>query len=119
MPRPLSALLTSLAMLLLAPGCSGSPKKAPEGVLRVNVGAEVADLDPQLVTGVPEHRVNTALFEGLADLDCATMKPVPAAAASWDISPDGLTYTFKLRGAKFHDGSAITAGNLYFRSRGA
>lgn len=96
-------------------GCSGGGKKAPEGILRVNVGAEVEDLDPQLVTGVPEHRVNTSLFEGLADLDCATMKPVPAAAASWEISPDGLVYTFHIRPeAKWSDGTPLTAGDFVY-----
>lgn len=96
-------------------GGSGSAKQAPEGILRVNVGAEVEDLDPQLVTGVPEHRVNSALFEGLADLDMATMQPVPAAATSWEISPDGLVYTFHLRpDAKWSNGDALTAADFAY-----
>lgn len=104
-----------LAFALAFTGCGGSAKKAPPGVLRVNVGAEVEDLDPQLVTGVPEHRVNTALFEGLADLDMATMKPVPGAAESWTISPDGLVYTFKIRAyAKWSDGAPLTAQDYVY-----
>lgn len=113
-----------LAVFLLLPvltlgiiGCGGgnSAKKAPEGVLRVNVGAEVEDLDPQLVTGVPEHRVNSALFEGLADLDMATMQPVPAAASSWEISPDGLVYTFHLRPeGQWSNGDPLTADDFAY-----
>lgn len=108
-------LLACFSVLPMA--CSGgaSSKTAPPGVLRVNVGAEVEDLDPQLVTGVPEHRVNAALFEGLADLDMATMQPVPAAASSWEISPDGLTYTFKLRPeAKWSNGDPVTAQDFLY-----
>lgn len=41
--------------------------------------------------------------------------PKPHVAESWDISPDGLTWTFRLRkGITFHDGSALTAEDVAF-----
>lgn len=97
-------------------GCSGTPTGGvSENVLRINVGAEVKDLDPQLVTGVPEHRVNAALFEGLTDLDPATLEPIPGAAESWTVSEDKLTYTFTLRkDGKWSNGDPVTAQDFYY-----
>ena len=44
-----------------------------------------------------EFNLVEALFEGLAGVDPVDLHPVPAAARSWDISPDGRVYTFHLR----------------------
>jgi len=38
----------------------------------------------------------------------------PGLAESWDVSPDGLTYTFKLRSAKFSDGNPVTTDDVVF-----
>ena len=108
--------LVAIAITSLV-GCSGgdSGTGAADNVLRININAEVKDLDPQLVTGVPEHRVNGALFEGLADMDPATLEPIPGAAESWTISEDGRVYTFTLRkDGKWSNGDPVTAQDFHY-----
>ncbi|HPO17500.1 MAG TPA: peptide ABC transporter substrate-binding protein, partial [Candidatus Hydrogenedentes bacterium] len=84
-------------------------------MLKVNVGTEVQNLDPHLVSGVPEQRVLNALFEGLADLDPQTLQPIPAVAESWTISEDKLVYTFTLRrNARWSNGDPFTANDFVY-----
>jgi oligopeptide transport system substrate-binding protein len=115
-----AAVLLSLVLgALVGAGCSGGGGSGAPGaaanVLRVNLGTEVQDLDPHTVTGVPEHRALAALFEGLADLDPATMAPIPAAATHWEISEDGLRYVFHLReDGKWSNGDPVTAGDFVY-----
>jgi oligopeptide transport system substrate-binding protein len=79
-------------------------------VLHRGIGADPADLDPQAATNIAEIDVSSALFEGLVTEDPVDLHPVPAVAASWDISADKVTYTFHLRpDAKWSDGKTITA----------
>ena len=81
-----------------------------QGVFRIGNGAEPQSLDPHMISGVPEHRIYSSLFEGLVTYDPKTADPVPGVAESWTISKDGLTYTFKLRkNAVWSDGTPITA----------
>ncbi|MBI3886775.1 MAG: peptide ABC transporter substrate-binding protein [Opitutae bacterium] len=80
------------------------------GVLHFSIGSEPTDLDPQIVTGIGEAKVIHALFEPLVSFDPRTLKPVPALAERWEISPDGLTYTFHLRAdAVWSNGDPLTA----------
>ncbi len=84
-----------------------------EQVLYCGIGSEVSDLDPQLVTGIGEHYVLSALFEGLVNEDPHDLHPVPGVAASWDVSPDGLVYVFHLRAdARWSNGDLVTAGDF-------
>ncbi len=85
-------------------------------VLRIGIGAEPSSLDPQLATGAPARQVFKGLFEGLVVEDSRGSHALPGIAKSWDISPDGLTYTFHLRNssdtsgnAKWSTGDPITA----------
>ena len=53
-----------------------------------------------------------ALFEPLIQLDPFDLHPVPGAAASWDVSPDGRVYTFHLRPeAKWSNGDPLRASD--------
>lgn len=80
------------------------------GMLLLNNGAEPAELDPQLATGVPEARVLEALFEGLTRLNPEDLAVEPGVAERWDTSPDGRVYTFHLRAdARWSDGTPVTA----------
>ena len=114
MPK-LSILAGVIFISFLASGCGASHE--PD-VLRVGNGAEVQELDPHLVSGVTEHRVLTALFEGICDVDPATNEPIPGVAASWDISDDGLLYTFHLRNnARWSNGDLVTAHDFVYSWR--
>ena len=81
-----------------------------EGVFHLSIGSEPADLDPQTITGTGDAKIVQALFEPLVSYEPVTLAPVPALAARWEISPDGLTYTFHLRpDAKWSNGDPLTA----------
>lgn len=113
--------LTVAALLALA-GCGGQETRTTQGtaggVLLVGNGDEPQELDPHVVTGVPEHRICSTLFEGLVDLDPATLEPIPAVAESWRISDDGTVYTFTLRpDARWSNGDPVTAHDFAFAWR--
>jgi oligopeptide transport system substrate-binding protein len=95
-----------------SPAAGGSPAHTPQ-VLRYGNTAEPQDIDPQVVQGVPEMHIITALFEGLVEADPKDLHPIPGLASSWEISPDGLVYTFHLRdNIKWSDGSPITTDDF-------
>ena len=81
-------------------------------------GSEVQSVDPHIITGQPEGRVIWALYEGLVRWDAEDLRPIPGVAKSWEVSDDGLTYTFHLRpDARWSDGSPITADDFVYSYR--
>lgn len=69
-------------------------------------------LDPQLVSWLDEIQVAATLFEGLTRLNPVTHRPEPALATHWDVSPDGLTWTFALRPSNWSNGDSLTASDF-------
>jgi len=58
--------------------------------------------------------LSTKMFDGLVTYTF-DMKPQPMLATSWEIAPDGLTYTFKLRpNVKWHDGKPFTSADVKY-----
>lgn len=113
-------LLASAAVFASAAPSYGAIKLAANQVLKIGNGAEPKELDPAKTTGVPEHHLLQNLFEGLTAQDPLTLDPIPGIAESWTISPDGKTYTFKIRkNAKWSDGKALTAEDFVWSWRRA
>ena len=111
-PVRLCVLLPLFALLL--DSCSRRETEVAkgnrEGVFHCSIGSEPTDLDPQVVTGIGEAKVIHALFEPLVSFDPQTLKPVPALAETWGLSPDGLVYTFHLHAnAVWSNGEPLTA----------
>ncbi|MCK8483137.1 peptide ABC transporter substrate-binding protein [Aliiroseovarius sp. S2029] len=77
---------------------------------------DVKSFDPQINTDVEGSHILRDLFEGLVNSD-PQGNSVPGAAESWEVSEDGLTYTFKLRDAKWSNGDPVTAGDFVYAWR--
>ena len=78
----------------------------------INNGTNIQSLDPTQITGVPEHRVYMALFEGLVTYD-ARANVIPGVAESWTYNADRTVITFTIRqGITWSDGTAITAEQI-------
>ncbi len=94
-----------LALLLLTLPARG------EIMLNRGDGAEPESLDPAFAGSAAESNILGDLMVGLTTLDAAA-KPIPGIAERWETSPDGLTWTFHLRQARWSDGTLVTAQNF-------
>jgi len=131
---------SSLLILCLLGGCGGeqdpnAPEKSkrPEPVELVMVdgrpdpavlaevqvlhrdnGEEPQTLDPHLAEGVPSSHILRDLFEGLTT-EAPDGAVIPGAAQRWNISRDGMVYTFYLRrDGKWSNGDPVTAADFVF-----
>ena len=103
-----------LSGLLVACGGGGGETQVEAGirdaVFHMGNASEPQGLDPHIVSGVPEHYIIAALFEGLTTKNPYTLEIEPGVAERWDISDDGKTYTFHLRqDARWSNGDPVTA----------
>jgi peptide/nickel transport system substrate-binding protein len=92
-------------------GQAEAVKRHPQrgGTLRFATREDAAGLDPHRNTMYLVSIPLAATTQGLIDLDLRS-EPVPGIAEEWDVSPDLLTYTFKLRkGVLFHNGREVDA----------
>lgn len=109
-------LLTVLLSSILAISTISCSKKneAPKNQINIDLGEDIATLDPQMAEDVQSTRVSYDLFEGLTSVDQHN-KPIAGLADKWEISPDGKKYTFHLRpNIKFSNGSPITTDDIIF-----
>ena len=118
MLRSLISALIVLIVSLSIVGLTLSKSTGRRADLRFVNGTEPKTLDPDIMTGEPEGRIAEAIFEGLTRLDARSLEPVPGVAESWDITPDGKTYTFHLRNnARWSDGHPVTAQDFTYAWR--
>ncbi|MDA8051550.1 MAG: ABC transporter substrate-binding protein [Rhodospirillales bacterium] len=83
---------------------------APPDTLVVGIAADPTGFDPEAVLNNTSGFVMATVFDGLMKYKPGTTDPEPGLAQSYEVSPDGLTYTFRLRpNVSFHDGTPLNA----------
>ena len=87
----------------------------PGGRFVIGVTNDPRTLNPIMSNEVNSTDVINRLFTALTEYDNIAQSPCPALAKSWEMSRDGLTWTWHLRrGARFSDGHPITAADVLF-----
>src|SRR5712691_10926467 len=112
--RCLLGMIACLAVAIVCadPGMAGAQKRG--GTLRVSYGNEIDHLDFHTAPGYEMMWVAMNVGCGLINIT-PDGKFVPDAAESWQMSPDGLLYTFKLKkNVLFHDGTKVDAAAVKF-----
>ncbi len=85
-----------------------------QGVLTIGRREDSTTFDPIATAQNVDFWVFMNMHDQLVRVDKTGTKLVPGLAESWEVSADGLTYTFKVREAKFSDGSPLTASDVKF-----
>jgi oligopeptide transport system substrate-binding protein len=110
-----SALALTLAMPPASAEETMDPNAKQGGAITVTYKDDVATLDPAIGYDWQNWSMIKSLFDGLMDYEPGTTTLRPELAESYDISPDGKTFTFKLRhGVKFHNGREMTADDVKY-----
>src|SRR5687768_787091 len=105
-PGGVKRLLLAVALVVSAATAAGAADK----IFVYHLAAAPDVLDPAKCNNARCQRVMWAIYEPLVNLSKDLRSVLPGLAESWDVSADGLTYTFRLRkGVTFHDGSRFTA----------
>ncbi|MBV8769216.1 MAG: ABC transporter substrate-binding protein [Hyphomicrobiales bacterium] len=88
---------------------ASAPARA-DTTLVIGIAADPTGFDPEAVLNNTSGFVMATVYDGLTHYKTGTTEVGPGLAEKWDISPDGLTYTFHLRkGVTFQDGTPFNA----------
>lgn len=107
----------SIGMLLS--GCGSREQTVDKGIqdgtLHFGNLSEPRELDPHITTGVSEHNILSALFEGLVTENSKTMEVAPGVARKWDILDEGTRYRFILQeNARWSNGDRLTSRDFLY-----
>ncbi len=91
---------------------TGDEKLAADQTLRVNLTSEPPTFDPAQAQDSQANTVLKTMYEGLTRMNDETGQAEPGIAEKWDISADGLVYTFHLRDAQWSNGDPVEAADF-------
>ena len=102
--------LLFIHIIALLISCNNQGNNEHRNVLRFNSSNNIYSLDPAQASTQDNIWAVAQIFNGLIELD-KDLNPAPALAHSWEISADGLTYTFHLRNnIYFHNHEVFPSG---------
>ena len=105
-------MLTLFSLTALA---VGNPSASVGGTFKYNLGQAPTTLNPLSSTDAYSSSVQSYIIEGLADRNADTYEWQPVLATEWEVSKDGMSYTFTIReGVKWHDGKPLTVEDIKF-----
>ncbi|QSF43871.1 peptide ABC transporter substrate-binding protein [Paenibacillus tianjinensis] len=93
-------------------GNTGDEKLAADQTLRINLSAEPPTFDPAQAQDSQANTVLKTMYEGLTRMNDETGQAEPGIAEKWDVSADGLVYTFHLRDAVWSNGDPVEAADF-------
>jgi peptide/nickel transport system substrate-binding protein/microcin C transport system substrate-binding protein len=115
LPSLCLSLAGAAALAATHPKIDGNPTAPTGGTFYRNFPAEPESLNPINASDLYSQRVQELVMDTLLRVDPNTYQPVPSMAESYEVSKDGLTYTFKLReGLTFSDGKPVTSEDVKF-----
>ncbi|WP_081815143.1 ABC transporter substrate-binding protein [Leifsonia aquatica] len=114
--KVIRALAATAVLVAAAAGLTAcSPGGSSDTVLRIGASASIDSLNPFVSSSDYSSVVYEYVYPHLTEYDTKDLSLVPSFATSWTTSPDGLTWTFDtVTGAKWSDGSALTAEDAAF-----
>lgn len=104
-------------LLVLASVSEGQVNPGPRrgGQVVLSVTSDPKTFNPVISKDAVTSAIIGNIFEGLTRLNARTLQPEPNLAESWEVSQDGLVWTFHLRqDARWSDGAAFTADDVVF-----
>ncbi|HYM68291.1 MAG TPA: ABC transporter substrate-binding protein, partial [bacterium] len=108
--RRLLPVLLAVALVPVGLWTAGQAQAQAPKTLVIAIGADQTGLDPQTVENNESGFVMSTIYDSIVNYKPGSSIVGPGLAESWTISPDGKTYTFKLRhGVTFHDGTPMNA----------
>ena len=110
--RILAALVGGLCSAITASAVLAETPKAGGTAIMV-LGAEPASLSPDTTNSTTDVAAGCLIYDGLIRF-APGFKIVPGLAKSWTISTDGLTYSFDMESANWHDGKPVTSEDVKF-----
>ena len=105
--KVLLALTTAAGML------AGCGSKTDNDTFRFANDTDIVGMDSTVVDDAMSFNAITAITDGLTTVDVKG-NTIPGIAKSWDVSNNGLTYTFHLRDAKWANGDDVTAQDFVY-----
>jgi peptide/nickel transport system substrate-binding protein len=107
-----TALAVSTALTQPAEATDTAPAQRG-GTMIMGMTNDPPTVNPAITTGAPDKLIGCMIYEGLVRV-VEGFHIEPALAKSWEISSDGLNYTFYLADAKWQDGNAFTSSDVQY-----